>query len=319
MEFRQLKHFLAVLETGNFARAAERSGVTQQALSASIGRLEAALDTRLFDRGRSGATPTPGALSLEPHVRLAFSELSRGQRSIVETADGHVGKVRFGVGQVFSGRIVPEAIARTNATHPGIRIEMIEDYAARLVEKVAAGEIDFFLGAPTRTLASNQVVIIENLFELTDRIVCRPEHPLTSRDSISVADLRAYPWIFPSQPSDEERMLNKACAAHGLPTAERVLYSDTIAAAVSLLMVEDYLIVGQPELFTPVFERELLTTLDVDIQLPSRSACLGYRRDAVLTPSTRLFIDVLLERTRAFLKRSGVQANDPAFLEWVRP
>ena len=45
-------------ETGNFARAAERLGITQPTLTRNIATLEARLGLRLFDRGRGGAVPT---------------------------------------------------------------------------------------------------------------------------------------------------------------------------------------------------------------------------------------------------------------------
>lgn len=40
MEIRQIRYFLAVQETGNFTRAAEKMHVTQPALSAAIKALE---------------------------------------------------------------------------------------------------------------------------------------------------------------------------------------------------------------------------------------------------------------------------------------
>ena len=48
MELYQIRHFIAVVEAGGFTKAAERIAVSQPAISASIAKLEAELETRLL-------------------------------------------------------------------------------------------------------------------------------------------------------------------------------------------------------------------------------------------------------------------------------
>ncbi|MEM6492028.1 MAG: LysR family transcriptional regulator, partial [Pseudomonadota bacterium] len=55
MDLNALASFVAAAETLNFSRAAERRNTVQSAISAQIGKLEAELDCRLFDRGRGRA------------------------------------------------------------------------------------------------------------------------------------------------------------------------------------------------------------------------------------------------------------------------
>jgi DNA-binding transcriptional LysR family regulator len=70
LDLAQVRAFLGVADTGHFGRAAGQLGLTQQALSKRIARLEAALGVRLLERGPAGAVPTPeGARFLEPARR----------------------------------------------------------------------------------------------------------------------------------------------------------------------------------------------------------------------------------------------------------
>jgi hypothetical protein len=53
MEFTQIRHFIAVAETGSFTKGAQRATVSQPAISASIAKLEAYFDVKLLDRRRA--------------------------------------------------------------------------------------------------------------------------------------------------------------------------------------------------------------------------------------------------------------------------
>jgi DNA-binding transcriptional LysR family regulator len=50
----QLRHFVAVAETGSVSRAAERCHISQPSLSASLKNLSEAIASSLFTRQRTG-------------------------------------------------------------------------------------------------------------------------------------------------------------------------------------------------------------------------------------------------------------------------
>src|SRR5438128_9971380 len=71
MELHQLRYFLAVAETENFTRAAERSHVTQPSLSQQIINLEREVGHKLFHRlGRKAVLTEAGAVVLERARRI---------------------------------------------------------------------------------------------------------------------------------------------------------------------------------------------------------------------------------------------------------
>ena len=70
MDPRKLEHFLAVIEHGQFNLAATANGVSQQAISKAIAKLEDELGVTLFERGPLGATPTSYAKALERWAAL---------------------------------------------------------------------------------------------------------------------------------------------------------------------------------------------------------------------------------------------------------
>ena len=62
-------HFLAIVEEGNFGRAAARLGMSQPPLTAQIQVLERALGVKLLERSRQGTRPTWEGEVLLPAVR----------------------------------------------------------------------------------------------------------------------------------------------------------------------------------------------------------------------------------------------------------
>lgn len=69
---RHLAALAATVRHGTVTRAARAVNLTQPALTQAIGRLEGALDCRLFERGASGMTPTEPALLLAPRAERAI-------------------------------------------------------------------------------------------------------------------------------------------------------------------------------------------------------------------------------------------------------
>ncbi|HWO17519.1 MAG TPA: LysR family transcriptional regulator, partial [Kofleriaceae bacterium] len=74
----RLRAFLAVADEQSFTRAAARLHVAQQALSATVRRLERELGARLFERTTREVRLTPAGEAMLDAARRALGELERG-------------------------------------------------------------------------------------------------------------------------------------------------------------------------------------------------------------------------------------------------
>ncbi|UTW58759.1 LysR family transcriptional regulator [Kordiimonas sp. SCSIO 12603] len=68
MDIVQARTFLAVLETGSFLRAAEKINAAQSTISGRIKTLEVMLGQELFERNKTGATPTQAGKEFARHA-----------------------------------------------------------------------------------------------------------------------------------------------------------------------------------------------------------------------------------------------------------
>ena len=100
LDVAQLKRFVAVVDCGSFAAAARKMNMTQQALSASIARLEKATGVRFLERHRGSAISLTafGRLLLErARTHLALSDRLMSEIALLRDARG--GSIVIGIGE----------------------------------------------------------------------------------------------------------------------------------------------------------------------------------------------------------------------------
>lgn len=139
---RQLQYALAVAETRNFRRAAERCAVAQPSLSAQLAALEKALGLRLFERGKGGVLPTPAGSALLPR----FAELLRGAEDTVRDArtflDPLAGPLRLGVIPTLAPYLLPTVAPRLREAFPRLQPMWTEARTPDLVRAVREGRME---------------------------------------------------------------------------------------------------------------------------------------------------------------------------------
>ncbi len=86
MKRAHLRQFLAVVDAGNFTRAAERVGVAQPSLSAGIAELERLVGAKLFLRDRRRIRLTDAGNRLLAHARVIEREFCEAEASLAASA-----------------------------------------------------------------------------------------------------------------------------------------------------------------------------------------------------------------------------------------
>ena len=299
LDILQLKRFVAVVDCGGFAPAARQLNMTQQALSASIARLEEAAGVRFLDRKRgTGIALTAFGRLLLERARTHLSLSDRLVREIALLRDAAGGSVVVGIGETMTGRPVATAIARFNRQHPDVQLRLIEDYTERLITRLAASEIDIVIGGPSYALAGD--FAIHHLFDVEDVLAVRAQHPLAGQPRVGLADLALYPWIVPGARNDVFRQIQIAYAREKLAPPRNVLRSDAVTIGTWLFLDNDYIICVTPDMVDNLGHLGLVTTLDCPGFGTKRHACLFTRRPAQLVPAAeKLMAEIIFEVGRA--------------------
>jgi DNA-binding transcriptional LysR family regulator len=142
MELRHLRYFLAVAETQNFRRAAEREFVAQSALSQQIARLEAQLGTRLFTRTTRHVRLTPAGEVLRPLARRILADVEHAESEMVALTGLQRGRLSVGMIQAGSAIDLIALIHTYYGRHPGIELSVRIGASSDMVAAVRTGELD---------------------------------------------------------------------------------------------------------------------------------------------------------------------------------
>ena len=192
MDMTLMRSFLAVAEAGAITEAADRIGVTQPALTRRLQQLEDYLGAKLLDRGRKGATLTEAGVLVEAEGRALIDRYDalRDQVSRYKRLEG--GTIKIGGGATAVSFLLPRAIARFQAAHPNVLIQMREAGSSEIAEDVASGRIE--LGVVTLPVRGRNLDVRPLI---TDRItlVSRSDHPLAHKRRVGIGDLADYPFV----------------------------------------------------------------------------------------------------------------------------
>ena len=134
-----LRAFLAIAETGNLTRAANRLGRTQSAISVQLRKLEETLDVSLFERHARGMSLTQGGEKLLPAARRALAELERvGALFKAPLA----GRIRVGIPDDFDDAVLERALADFALRNPEVEIAAASGCTSDYPERIRRGELD---------------------------------------------------------------------------------------------------------------------------------------------------------------------------------
>lgn len=193
IDLRLLNAFVAVAETENVGKAAERLNISQSPLSRQIMQLEAQLGLSLFERvrqrvrltdeGRQFLGEARGLLLRAGEVEAAARRLARGEAGLISV--GHVEAA------MHSG-LLPAALARFRAAHPEVELLLVAAGSSAQADALERHDID--LGLVYSPPDSLDIVAREVLNE--PLVLALPAaHPLATATGITAADLDGRPWI----------------------------------------------------------------------------------------------------------------------------
>lgn len=227
MNIRHLRHLLAIAETGSFSRAAERSFITQSALSRSIRALEDELGGALLDRiGKRNELTALGhdVVARARGIVLGAEELTR---SAALFAGGGGGAIRVGLGSGPGAMLMTPLLCHVATEHPGVRVSIARGPAELQLVQLRSRELEALV-IDARRIAPAPDLRIEALGEMRTGFVCRADHPLARRRRPTLDDVLAYPVATSPLSAEVARLLVEQYGPRADPAAMGTLRCEDI-------------------------------------------------------------------------------------------
>jgi len=290
---RDLHVFMAVVEHGNMAKAAEHLSISRPVVSKTIMGLEHTLGVPLFDRTPQGVEPTLYGRALAARGIAIFDELRQSVKEIEFLADPTVGELRIGCTETITAGLVSTAIERLSRRHPKLVFHMeLADVATLHFHFLRERKCELILsralpGAPEPDMNS------EPLFYEKFVIVVGPESQWLRRRKIAFAELVDAPWILsrfeivPGAPLFE--------AFTGLSFPRAIIFSNSLSLRTKLL-ADGHFVTLVPSSVLQFGSKHLqFKPLPVELPRSSLPVVITTLKNRTLSPMAQLFIDCVRE------------------------
>lgn len=186
IEIRHLRYFLAVAETENFTRAAERLRISQPSVSQQIAQLERALRTPLFRRIGKRVHLTEAGAAFRKGAEVVLQRLDDACESVHDLAGLVTGHVDLGVIPALNIAWMPTVLERVSRDYPGVTVSVQERSSSAIETELEAGRLDLGFGLVTH---GSPNIRYERMISEPFSLLVPDGHELAERSTLDPRDL----------------------------------------------------------------------------------------------------------------------------------
>lgn len=311
MELRQLRYFVAVVDSGSVSRASTIVHVVQPALSQQMSQLEQELEVQLLHRSVRGVKPTPAGQALYSHAKQIL-KLAEDTPSVVRNSVGEVGgAVKLGLPSSLALVLVGPLIAALEQRYPRVQLEVYESPSSFLAAHLINQQVDLSVLVDDVTLAGihGEPLLEELLYFVQSR-----RAPVLAAAHVELAMLAGVPLMLTTQATTLRHLVDRAFQEAGVVPSIK-----SQASSIQTLL----LMVAQGGAGTIVPRSALASHSSADLlqaalirPLLVRRASLAYSRLAYVGPAAMCVRDVLRDVAEALVASPGWSSVLPLGGPW---
>lgn len=192
LNLRQLEAFSAIAAAGSITAAARMLNVSQPGLSRLLMALERSLGFPLFLRHGKRLAITPEGAEFADEIARSLSGLATLERAADDLRMMRRTVLRVAAIPALCFQVMPRAIASFMRAHPGLRVQFEGLGAQRIVENVAARQVEIGV---TQMLGPMPGVTIAATYRSDCVCVMPPGHVLAAKEMVRPDDLRAHDLV----------------------------------------------------------------------------------------------------------------------------
>lgn len=240
----QLRHFIALAESGSFTRGADNTRRSQAAFSRSIAELEGKLGAALIERQGHRHSLTPIGLTVLEHARQVVAQTDELHQVVQHHVSGDAGHVRLGLGATPAA-LLNLPLLRYARDHPGgMKIRLSRAPNDQQLQALRERQLDALVVDLRAVPHASGDLVVHKLCEMPTGMLCRAQHPLAQRGQLTLSDLKAYPVAGTGVSTSVARHAVERFGAQAHPDSALTLGCDDVDALLALACESDVVFVG---------------------------------------------------------------------------
>ncbi len=290
-KFASMQAFTQVVESGGFAAAARKMGVSRSTVNKLVINLEDRLQVQLLQRSTRKVNPTPTGWAYYERCINILAEVTAAENAVAKLQNEPKGTLRINAPMSFGTLYLGQAIAEFMTQYPELQVQLTLD--DRFIDPIAEGyDITIRIAKlePSPSLVQQKIAPVSRILCATPSYLEKhgiPQHPheLTNHSCLHYGHLVAgNQWLL-SNDNEDLRVTVKGliCSNNG------EILKDACVKSLGIALLPTFII--QSEL-----DSNLLTIVLPDYQPPAIALYLVYPLNRHLNTKVELFIQFFRDR-----------------------
>lgn len=293
-EFAELKAFVAIVDRGSFARAADYLGLSRSALSQIMRQLESRLGVRLLNRTTRSVSPTESGRRLHERIAPMLREMDDAVAQAVGATSRTAGTLRINTLSMAAKKVIAPRLGRFHAAYPDVVLDIVIDDG--LSDIVRGG---FDAGIRVGGRLQKDMIAVRLTPDIKLLAVASPEYLAKHGEPKTPADLHHHAcinWRFPGSGKIAGwHFENKNSAIEAIVGGPVIANHQDIVVPAALQGL-GILYAYNDDGIAEALEDGRLKRILVDWSPTMPGLYLYYSNRRHILPSLRAFIDCLLDR-----------------------
>lgn len=216
LDLYKLKLFITVAQEGSFSRAAERTYMTQSAISQHMHELEVRLGVLLFVRGHRGVTLTPEGATLHEYALRILALVAEAENAVADIDNLETGEVRIGATPGVGVYLLPDWARDFRERYPRLSVNIQTGVTPQIVQDTLAYRLDFGLiegELDARAYARLRVLVLQSVEQW---VAVGRGHPWWGRASVPIQQLNGQAIITRPRNSQSRAWLEQTLNGHAI-------------------------------------------------------------------------------------------------------
>jgi DNA-binding transcriptional LysR family regulator len=286
---KQLRAFVSVVKLGTLTRAAEALYLSQPTISLQLQALERELGVSLMDRRRRRINLTDAGEALYELARPlieGWDTLDRDFQARVKGLKG--GKLTIAAGTSTIQYLLPDLVRRYRERFPAVQLQLANVTGKDGLALLRADDADFAVGS---MLDVPNDIAWAPVHHYDPMLIMPLDHPLASREKITLEDLSPYGLILPPQRLSTYRLVDLVFQQSQVPYHVAIevggwdVIKEYVAMGMGISIVTGICITAA--------DSERLAVRNMKQFFPPRSYGVVMRKGKFLSPEAQAFIDLI--------------------------